>query len=235
MSNQEYYSESEDNLDENLEDFIKKTDESLKLIKKNENLDETTKFLTNYLEKELWNKNDIKNENIDESDDLDHTENSVAFEKKYNFRFEEKGSDKIESHPRKIEGEQRINENSRKRKRKEDQEEKNENLLLEQKLLDEIDEKYKKIFEEKGQLTDQDLSNYNNEISDIILKNQDGIFPYIEVPKEGGIEKSIRLLNEEDIDEKIDNKNKKNFNKKFIKKPILKDQRKSSYFLHKKK
>jgi len=225
-----YYSSSESEADETtIKDFMNKVDESLKKVQLDDK-DDANKFINDYLKQELWNKKEKPLKNDDESDDIEHTEEAIEFERKYNFRFEEGGSAVIESHPRKIEGEQRKNENARQRKRREDKEEKDIHNEEEQKRLDEIDEKYKKIFDEKGKLSPEEISAWVAETSNVIVEAQGGAFPYTETDADGGLARSLEVLNEE---EKDDKPHKKNFKKRGLR-PKPSNPRLGSYYSHRK-
>lgn len=207
-------SENETN---DLNNYLKDTDSKLAEIRGDQPIDEVDKYLDNYFKNESW-KGNTPVPNVDESsDDLQDVIESSKTEENYNFRYEEPGADKIESHPRKVEGESREEISARKRKRMEAKEEKDQMNAEVEKAIEEIDEKYHQIYIKNGnKLTNEQLTAYNNKIADVIVKSQGEKFQYVEVAKDGGLEKSIKLLEEDmeeeeipDLEEEEDSKEEK--------------------------
>ena len=206
MSSAEVSSEADvlsENDETDIKSFLKEADGNIKDLKMTLKDDEVSKYVNEYLEKEMYNGNGpIPNVDNSSSDDLETVIEDSKAEETFNFRFEEKGSDKIMTHPRKVAGEQREKMSARKRKRMEEKKKKEEDNERFNKEMDEVEEKWHKIYIENGNnFTSEQLSQYNSEVSDIILKYQGGAFQYVETTKQGGIEKSIKIMEEEDDEE----------------------------------
>lgn len=191
-------SEKEEN---DLNSYLKNSDAKMSEIRGDQPVDDVDKYLDGYFKNEKW-KGNAPVPNVDgSSDDLDEVIESSKTEENYNFRFEEPGADKIETHPRKVKGESREEMSARKRKRLEKKEEKDQQNAEIEKLIEEIDEKYHQIYINNGnKLTNEQLTAYNNEIADVIVKAQGERFNYVEVAKDGGLERSLKIL-EENIEE----------------------------------
>jgi hypothetical protein len=160
-------------------------------------------FLRDYFAERQWENPDGVAPNLDsESDDLEEIDEGLEFERRYNFRHEEEGSDIIPTNPRRIEGEERVRETSRKRKRREEKEESQIEEAEVNRRLDEIDEKYRLIAEaNSGKLTNEQLHEWVEETSTVLLEGQGDPFPYVEVGTKDGLEKSLRILEGGDEEE----------------------------------
>ncbi|KAK8891237.1 hypothetical protein M9Y10_028444 [Tritrichomonas musculus] len=185
--------------------------EALKEIASHDPKDETNAFLLDYFSQRKWDKKQKKptKEELDADNDLDDVVEAFTVEENYNFRHEEQNFDIIPSNPRFVEGEDRNRETNRQRKRREAAEQARENTELIEKKLDEIDQKYEKIAKENenGKLTNEQLHQYADEYSAVLREEQGGAFNYTEVKTDGGIEKSIKILeddndNEEDANDR---------------------------------
>ena len=186
-----------------IQQFIKTADKNLAELKFKAPEDDVSKYVNEYLEKEMYKGNGpIPKVDNDSSDDLESVIEDSKAEETYNFRFEEKGADKIMTHPRRVAGEQRENISARKRKRMEAKKKKDEDNENFNKEMDEVDEKWHQIYIKNGnKFSNEELTQYNNEVADVITKYQGGEFKYVEVPKEGDIAKSIKIIEEEDEEE----------------------------------
>lgn len=231
--------------------------EALKKLSANDPEDPTDAFLSKYFTERKWeSKNQsVKKEEQTPDEDIEEIDSGLEFEKRYNFRNYNHQKDGfkpfVESNPRFIEGSERESENARKRKRKKEAEEKEAKMEQYNKELDEIDEKYKKLAEANGgKLTNEQLSAYVDETSKVYLANQETAFPYVEVKSEGGIEKSLKILEEEDeedeekdvqkVEKKKEKSNKSKFHKKgdkgkYNKGKSLSESRMNTYFSHRHK
>ena len=191
----------------NKAELIEQNNEALVKIVGSDPKDETDAFLKDFFANRKWEEKSKKptKEEQEADDDLEEIDQGLEFEKRYNFRHEEKGFNVIPSNPRYVEGEDRVKETNRQKKRKEKAEKSRINEEEFQKKLDEIDEKYKAIADQNnGRLTDEQLHQYTDEYSKVLLEQQDGVFQYTETNADGGIEKSINILNAND-DEENDN------------------------------
>ncbi|KAH0789506.1 hypothetical protein GPJ56_006586 [Histomonas meleagridis] len=186
------------------EKLTKENKDALEKISAADPQDETDKFLSKFFSERKWEgKGNAETDEVSPDEDLEDIDSGLEFEKRYNFRHEQKGFSLIQSNPRRVEGEERNTETARKRKRRREAEESaKEREALEQQL-DEIDKKYAKLAEENGgHLTSEQLSAYADETSKIYLIQQKGAFPYVEVEADGSIEKSLKILNDEDTENK---------------------------------
>ncbi|OHT10960.1 hypothetical protein TRFO_19532 [Tritrichomonas foetus] len=162
--------------------------------------DETDAFLLKYFGERKWEEKARKptKEEIEADDDIEEVDQEIEFEEHYNFHHQEKGFETIPTNPRFVEGEDRVKESSRHKKRREAAEKAKISEEEYQKKLDEIDEKYKAIAEKNnGRLTNEQLHQYTEEYSVILLEQQDGVFNYLESSNNGGMEKSIKILDAE--------------------------------------
>uniref|UniRef100_A0A7C9EUJ3 Kri1-like C-terminal domain-containing protein n=1 Tax=Opuntia streptacantha TaxID=393608 RepID=A0A7C9EUJ3_OPUST len=87
-----------------------------------EKLDENDKFLKDFFKNKLWidkdkGKRPIENDLVGISDDEEALEKQEDYEREYNFRFEENGSDRVLGHSRFVEGSVRKETNARKQQR----------------------------------------------------------------------------------------------------------------------
>lgn len=184
--------------------LLNESAEALKAIASADPKDDTDAFLRDYFSRRKWEEKQKKPsaDELKADDDLDEIDEGLEFEERYNFRHEEKDFDIIPSNPRFVEGEDRVKESNRHKKRREAAEKSKELEEQYKKRLDEIDEKYKKIAEENGgRLSKEQLHQYTNECADVLLEEQEGVFNYSEVKTDGGIEKSIRILDDENDEE----------------------------------
>ena len=210
MSSKEVSSEADvlsENDETDIKSFMKEADGNLKDLNFHIKDDEVTKYVNEYLDKEMYKGNGpIPVVDNSSSDDLETVIEDSKAEETYNFRFEEKGSDKIMTHPRKVAGEQREKISARKRKRMEERKKKEEENEQFQKEMDEVDEKWHKIYIENGNnFTSEQLSQYNSEVADVIMKYQGEEFKYVNTGKAPNIAESIKIMEEEDEEEDFDN------------------------------
>ena len=206
MSSKEVSSEADvlsENDETDIKSFINEADGNLKQLNFHMKDDEVTKYCNEYLEKEMYKGNGpIPVVDNSSSDDLETVIEDSKAEETYNFRFEEKGSDKIMTHPRKVAGEQREKISAKMEERKKKEEE-NEQFNRE---MDEVDEKWHKIYIDKGNnFTPEQLTQYNSEVADVIMKYQGEEFKYVNTGKVSNIRESIQIMEEEDEEEDFDN------------------------------
>jgi len=92
-------------------------------------------FLRNFILKRSWieKSEDYGSDDVEEDEDFEDA--ADTFEAKYNFRFEEEGAEKIESHPRTLETSVRRKEKARKRQRLEKRDRKNSEKIKRQEEL----------------------------------------------------------------------------------------------------
>jgi hypothetical protein len=152
-------------------------------------------FLKDFFAKRKWVQQRKSVSLKSDSDDIEDIDDALEFEKRYNFRHQEPGSSVIESHPRRVEGESRDSETGRHRRRRAEAELEREKTEATQQQLDAIDEKYRLLAEANGgRLTPEQLSQWTDEVSALIIEDQGGKFEYTEIARDGGIERSIKIL-----------------------------------------
>jgi hypothetical protein len=214
------------------EELLAQTEDALAKIAAASPEDATDSFLRDFFAKRKWENKGAQTIKVeDHSDDMEEIDEGLEFEKRYNFRnekkksddaesrpafrHEEEGSSVIQTNPRRVEGEERVKESARKRKRREHKEEDRVHAEEYDRRLDEIDEKYRKLAEANGgKLTDEQLHEWVEESSTVILEDQGEAFPYVESAVDGGIEKAVKILDgpeeeEEEIEEKEEKKEKR--------------------------
>ncbi|KAA8538509.1 hypothetical protein F0562_028120 [Nyssa sinensis] len=128
-----------------------------------DNLDENEKFLKDYFRNKMWIDDTKGDKRLDDegfgfSEDEDEIEKQEAYEREYNFRYEENAGDRVLGHSRVVEDSVRKKTNARKlqRKRKEERmalaeaERKEELKHLKNLKKKEMNEKLRKIRETAG-------------------------------------------------------------------------------------
>lgn len=187
----EYSTESSSETIADLKSMNKKTDEMLKEL--NIKKDSISEYISHFEEQELWKKG---SHNVGEKDLNIHWKDGAT------YRFQEEGSNKVETYPRRIEGGSRINVTGRARRRKEKQQEKKVSNEYIEKLYKEHDEKWKKIYIENGEkFTEEQLKQYTDELGEICLLEERGTFKYQTLEGDfGGNEKAIQILTNESAD-----------------------------------
>eukprot|EP00960_Hanusia_phi_P013926 408786-Hanusia_phi.AAC.1 len=100
--------------------------QTLAMLLKDDDIDEDERFLRNYVLGNQWKEEREVDAHggiqIDDSEDEEAVKEAEDFEEKYNFRFEQKGSEELVGHARDIEGSVRRQDDRRKEKRKRKQE-----------------------------------------------------------------------------------------------------------------
>lgn len=232
------------------EQQLQKSKEALENMTNIDPNDETEVYLKDFFTKQLWKAKEKKEIQIneEEDDDLEEIDSGLEFEKRYNFRHEEKYATVIESHPRYVDGEDRENITARKRKRQQEHAEKEIQDKEIQDRLDAIDEKYRLIYEQNGnKFTDEQFAAWAEETSAVYIEQQGGAFPYVETEVDGGLEKAVKILEGDDDEKegkhhhhhsKHDDKKKGHFNKRNPKQKGVQtkhkgNDRRSTYFAHK--
>jgi hypothetical protein len=164
--------------------------------------DPANAFLKDFFANRKWVQHQKSAPLKSDSDDLEEIDDALEFEKRYNFRHQEPGSTVIESHPRRVEGESRESETARHRKRREQAETGREQTEENQTRLQEIDSRYRILAGENGgHLTSEQLKAWVDEVCNIEIPTQEERFEYTEVAANGGIEKSVRILEGPDEEE----------------------------------
>ena len=125
---------------------------------------------------------------------------SLHFLKKMSSK--EKCSDKMMTNPRKADDEQCENISERKcqgKKKMKKKEEENEQFHKE---MNEVDEKWNKIYIDNGNnFTPEQLIQYNSEVADVIMKYEGEKFKYFNTGKVSNIFENLKIMEEEDEEE----------------------------------
>ena len=192
--------------------------------------DETDKFLKEYFGKRVFSKISEITLKDNSSDDIDDFDEALEFEENFNMRYDgtkDLDNEDVQTHPRFV-GTEEESARRRKRRIRREQEQQIDNET--QKQFDAIEEKYKQIaLANNGHLTNEQLSQWADEVAEIELRLQGGAFEYHEVKPEGDALAYLKddedeASNDDDDDDDDDRNqerergnNRKDFNNRFSK------------------